>query len=241
MLSLARPAGKEYTECGVQTDYSNQSSICATAPIPEAAIPQEPTNDPSVELSPLLSARSHSRSPSHTDSAYSQAQHTQDISFDSVSSDANRSMTTTTRAYKRGQLPVNRPTTILGRQPSSRVFSLPEATPKFTMKRVLGKKTARVVSMPAAPPRRPSDGLDILTNAGDPFGSDDEEHTRVRVKSQATDVPYTPSAPSSPDSVVIIANNSNQLSSDFLRPRPDDLSSDSEQEGSTVEHTSTPF
>ncbi|KAH9892578.1 hypothetical protein C8Q73DRAFT_800069 [Cubamyces lactineus] len=240
MLSLARPAGKEYTECGVQTDYSNQASICATAPIPEAAIPQEPTNDPSVELSPLLSARSHSRSPSYTDSAYSQAQHTQDISFDSVSSDANRSMTTTTRAYKRGQLPVNRPTTILGRQPSSRVFSLPEATPKFTMKRVLGKKTARVVSMPAAPPRRPSEGLDISTNAGDPFGSDDEEHTRVRVKSQATDVPYTPSAPSSPDSVVIIANNSNQLSSDFLRPRPDDLSSDSEQEGSWLAWAESP-
>ncbi|KAI0329442.1 hypothetical protein GY45DRAFT_1279926 [Cubamyces sp. BRFM 1775] len=149
-------------------------------------------------------------------------------------------MTTTTRAYKRGQLPVNRPTTLLGRQPSSRVFSLPEATPKFTMKRALGKKTARIVSMPAAPPRKPSEGLDISTNAGDPFGSDDEEHTRVRVKSQATDVPYTPSAPSSPDSVVIIANNSNQLSNDFLRPRPDDLSSDSEQEGSWLTWAESP-
>ncbi|KAI0663512.1 hypothetical protein C8Q70DRAFT_906895 [Cubamyces menziesii] len=240
MLSLARPAGKEYTECGVQTDPSNQSLSYPATSVSAATVSQEITNDSSVELSPLLSTRSRSSSPSHVDSAYSQAQQSQDVSFESASSDANRSMTTTTRAYKRIQLPVNRPTSVLGRQPSSRVFSLPEATPKFTMKKVLGKKTARVVSMPAAPPRKPSEGLDISTNAGNPFGSDDEEHTRVRVKSQATDVPYTPSAPSSPDSVVIIANNSNQLSSDFLRPRPDDLSSDSEQEGSWLTWAESP-
>ncbi|CDO77325.1 hypothetical protein BN946_scf184775.g15 [Trametes cinnabarina] len=180
-----------------------------------------------AETSPLPT--DHSRSSTHFDSAYS---HTStDISFGSTDSEANRSMTTTSRAYKRVQLSTNRPSTLSERQPSSRVFSLPEATPKFRMKNILGKKTTRVVSMPSVKSRDPSDVLDVSTNAGDPFGSENEEHTRVRVKSQATDVPYTSSAPSSPDSIVIIANNSNQLSSAFLRPRLEDSSSESEDEG----------
>ncbi|KAI0775715.1 hypothetical protein BD413DRAFT_471098 [Trametes elegans] len=191
--------------------------------------------DPSAESSPLPAT--HSRSSTQFDSAYSQTQ--TDISFDSVSSEANQSMTTTTRAFKRIQLPVNRPSTLLERQSSSRNFSLPEATPKFRMKNILGKKTARVVSGPAST-RKVDVDLDISTNVGDPFVSEDEERTRVRVKSQATDVPYTPSVPSSPDSVVIIANNSNQLSNDFLRPRPYDVSPPESDDQDWITWTDSP-
>ncbi|KAI0358437.1 hypothetical protein OH77DRAFT_1181878 [Trametes cingulata] len=207
MLSLPRPASREYTERGVQTDpAADEASSSAPAPaIDQAESKPEPatiTMDPAAESSPA--AHPHSRSSTQFDSAYSQEQI--EISFDSMSSEANQSMTTTSRAYKREQLPANRPSTLLERQFSSRIFSLPEATPKFSMKKILGKKTARVVSMPAATPGVATDSLDISTHAGDPFGSEGEEHTRVRVKSQATDVP-------------------NQLSVDFLRPRPDDPSS----------------
>ncbi|KAI0645703.1 hypothetical protein C8Q79DRAFT_910687 [Trametes meyenii] len=219
MLSLARPASKEYIERSIQTDaLPDNSSLTPLSVAPqtgqnEARHPDEASHSPSA----------HSRSSTLNDGAYNDSQ--VDFSFDSISSEGNRSMTTTTRVYKRPQLPSNKPTTLVEGQSSSRVFSLPEATPRFRMKNLLSKKTARIVSGPACTPRMPCEDLDISTNAGDPFGSDGEEHTRVRVKSQATDVPYTPSAPSSPDSVVIIANNSNQLSSEFLRPRTDDISS----------------
>ncbi|KAI0374035.1 hypothetical protein BV20DRAFT_597692 [Pilatotrama ljubarskyi] len=223
MLSLPRPAGREYTDRGVQTEpVDDEGPPSAFAPTVDRveSTPEPKTVQPPAKTSP--DAHPHSRSSTQFDSAYSHDQ--TDISFDSMSSEANQSMTTTSRAYKRDQLPLNRPSTLPEGQSSSRVFSLPEATPKFNMKKVLKKKATRVVSMPGSTPGIASDSLDISTHAGDPFGSDGEEHTRVRVKSQATDVPYTPSAPSSPDSVVIIANNSNQLSTDFLRPRPDDLS-----------------
>ena len=141
-------------------------------------------------------------------------------------------MTTTTRAYKTELIPANRPTTLLNRQPSSRVVSLPEATPKFRMKTVLEKKTTRVVSMPVPRCDPSADGLDAQSIVGDPFVSEDEERTRVRVRSHATDVPHTPSTPSSPDSIVIIANTSNQLSNEFLKPRVDEESaSEPEDEG----------
>ncbi|KAI0823638.1 hypothetical protein BC628DRAFT_1324434 [Trametes gibbosa] len=221
MLSVARPAYKEYIERGTQTDPAEGKPMSPELPIILAAeqSPRSTSIQLAIDDSPLVAA--HSRTSTEFDSAYSHNE--TNISFDSVSSEANRSMTTTTRAYKRVQLSSNRPSTLLERHSSSRVFSLPEATPRFRMKNVLGKKTPRVVSMPSSAPRD-TVNLDISTHAGDPFGSDDEEHTRVRVESQATDIPYTPSVPSSPDSVEIIANHSNQLSNDFLRPRYDELS-----------------
>lgn len=153
-----------------------------------------------------------------------------DFSFASTDSSANQSMTTTTRAYKPAGLPTNRPSTLS--RSSSRIASLPEATPKFRMKSVMERKTARVVSMPVPSLQdTSSDSIDMA----DPFISEGEERTRIRVRSQATDVPHTPSAPSSPESVVIIANNSNQLSNDFLRRRVDDESSpESEDEGTCM-------
>ncbi|KAI1794129.1 hypothetical protein LXA43DRAFT_1118557 [Ganoderma leucocontextum] len=179
------------------------------------------------------------RTATQDESAYSQCQ--TDISFDSASFTADRSMTTTTRAFKTEPIPPNRPTTLLDRQPSIRTVSLPEATPKFRMKTVLEKKTARVVSMPISALLNPlSDGLDAQSIVGDPFVSEDEQHTRVRVRSHATDVPHTPSIPSSPDSVVIIANISNQLSNEFLKPRIDEDSSLGSSEEGWITWTRSP-
>ncbi|RPD74307.1 hypothetical protein L226DRAFT_613655 [Lentinus tigrinus ALCF2SS1-7] len=161
------------------------------------------------------------REPMDGSSAYTHEQ--PDLSFESASS-ADKSMTTTTRAFKTEHLSVNRPTALADRQPTARVVSLPEATPRFRMKKILEKKSARVVSMPITTLRNADASSNSFDGSGDIFVSEDEELSRVRVRSQATDVPHTPSAPSSPDSVVIIANNSNQLSNDFLRQRTSDES-----------------
>lgn len=233
MLSTARHFVKEYIERGVQTD----SIPVQTQPteLPTSFLMDSPSQSHRFDASsmsppsPPTSARA--RTTSQDEGAYSQCQ--TDISFDSTSSAADRSMTTTTRAFKLESIPPNWPTTLLNRQPSFRTVSLPEATPKFRMKTVLEKKTARVVSMPTSAFRDPlSDGLDAQSIVGDPFVSEDEQHTRVRVRSHATDVPHTPSTPSSPDSVVIIANTSNQLSNEFLKPRIDEESAiESSEEG----------
>ncbi|RDX55098.1 hypothetical protein OH76DRAFT_1452815 [Lentinus brumalis] len=171
----------------------------------QATRPQEPASSP-------LSNRS--REPTDGSSAYTHDQ--PDFSFDSGTS-ADKSMTTTTRTYEMEQISLNRPTALVNKQPTSRVVSLPEATPKFRMKQILERKTVRIVSMPLTTSKRFDTSSDSLDVSGDIFVSEDEERPRVRVRSQATDVPHTPSAPSSPDSIVIIANNSNQLSTDFLR------------------------
>lgn len=242
MLSTARlhapHASKEYAERGVQTD----AIASKTSPAPpsshsmdtpeelqdQATRPQEPASSP-------LSNRS--REPTDGSSAYIHDQ--PDFSFDSGTS-ADKSMTTTTRTYEMEQISLNRPTALVSKQPTSRVVSLPEATPKFRMKQILERKTVRIVSMPLTTSKRFDTSSDSLDVSGDIFVSEDEERPRVRVRSQATDVPHTPSAPSSPDSIVIIANNSNQLSTDFLRQQTIEESPPDSDEG-TAEAASIVF
>ena len=207
-MSSPSDSTKAYTDRGVQTDVVSSTPLL----IDSSSYTSLPETVPSPASSPLSS---HSIMSTQFDSAYTQGQ--TDISFESISSSADHSMTTTTRGYKI-QLPANRPTALLHRQPSSRIVSLPEATPKFQEKVLLEKKTARIVSMPVSSTQdHSSDSLEGSSDVIDHFLCDDEERSRVRVHSHATDVPHTPSVPSSPDSVVIIANNSNPLSSDFLR------------------------
>ncbi|KAM5531575.1 hypothetical protein V8D89_014744 [Ganoderma adspersum] len=241
MLSTARHFVKEYIERGVQTDsvpVKTQPAELPTSYLMDSPSPSQRFDTSSMSPpSPPTSARA--RTTSQDESAYSQCQ--TDISFDSASSTADRSMTTTSRAFKMEPIPPNRPTALLNRQLAFRTVSLPEATPKFRMKTVLEKKTARVVSMPMSAFRDPlSDGLDAQSIVGDPFVSEDEQHTRVRVRSHATDVPHTPSTPSSPDSVVIIANTSNQLSNEFLKPRIDEESAVEPGEEGWITWTQSP-
>lgn len=214
MLPTSRPAAKEYNERGVQTDPPKTSSPSLPPYQPMNSTPPQNTDHAGPHEAVFSSPGENLTSPAHDEDAYTQDPI--DSSFESTSSGANQSMMTTSRAYRVEKVSVNLPTTLANKMPTPRVVSLPEATPKFRLRRVFEKK-ARVVSMPAAATRNASPHS--LDGPDDPFVSEDEARSRVRVRSQATDVPYTPSAPSSPDSVVIIANNSNQLSNDFLRPR----------------------
>ena len=230
MLSTARHhTSREYVERGVQTDIARKTPSSRPSS-PHIMEPPPHLQDEVAQLAKLTisSPQDRSREPTGASSAYSHDY--PDLSFESASS-ADRSMTTTTRTFEMEHLSVARPTTLADRKPTARVVSLPEATPRFRMKKVI-EKSARVVSMPLAAPKdvdRSSDSFDV---SGDIFVSEDDERTRVRVRSQATDVPHTPSAPSSPDSIVIIANNSNQLSNDFLRQRTTEESPlDSDDEG----------
>ena len=209
MLSTFRQPAQEFVERAIQTD-----------PLPSESLPSLPVMEHgtgSLVIEDPDASQAHSAH-SEVDRAYTHEQ--TETSFESISSSADQSMTTTTREYKM-QLPSNRPTALLHRQPSSRIVSLPEATPKFHAKTVLEKKTTRIVSMPVSTSQDASSDSLVITDSSGSFICD-EEPSRVRVCSQATDAPCAPSEPSSPDSVVIIANNSNPLSSDFLRRGADD-------------------
>ncbi|KAH9931097.1 uncharacterized protein BXZ73DRAFT_47471 [Epithele typhae] len=199
-----------YTHRGVQTDLPSTPPAFSQAAMDPLSYPQSDRVD-TPPASPSPSNRSRPSTPVESIHNHS---HT-DISFDSISSGADQSMTTTSRALK-VQLPTNRPSALQHRQPSSRIVSLPDATPRFRMKNVLERTTTRVVSMPTETVRDTSDGLDV-DYATESLLHEAEEHSCSLVRSQVADVPYTSSLPSSPDSVVIIANNSNPLSRDFLR------------------------
>ncbi|KAI0743543.1 hypothetical protein C8Q80DRAFT_845625 [Daedaleopsis nitida] len=226
MSSATSLLTKLYAERGVQTD-----SLKTALPVPATSTHLHSPPSHLIGLgSPLEStppSTDHLRSSTRFDTAYTHD--SADLSFESMASSADRSMTTTTRAYKLQRIPANRPTTLANRQPSSRMVSLPESTPGFRMKSIMERKSTRVVSMPTAVIRDSRDASsDSIDAHEDTFTSEDAECSRVRVRSHATDVPHTPSAPSSPDSVVIIANNSNQLSRDFLRQRSDEEAPESD-------------
>ena len=100
------------------------------------------------------------------------------------------------------------------RSSTSRVVSLPETVSAYSAKKTL-EKTARVVSNPEYLKHRtrsPADDSSFSDHSLDPF-SGTQRASRVRVRSTATDIPHTPSPPSSPESIVIIANKTHLMSS----------------------------
>ncbi|EKM54495.1 uncharacterized protein PHACADRAFT_210292 [Phanerochaete carnosa HHB-10118-sp] len=130
------------------------------------------------------------------------------------------SIQTKTRTMKHPQLVYLRPAAT-GAQTlkpvSPRIVSLPETVSKYSAKQETISR--RVVSMPEGrkgplpSPQTLSPHMDH-----DSFVSEMESPARVRVHSAATDIPYTPSPPSSPESVVFIANKS-PLAEQFLRKK----------------------
>lgn len=122
------------------------------------------------------------------------------------------------RMHKTRQLPYNRPRG--SPKNSSRVVSLPEIESFHATKALLDATTSRLVSNPERP--KPTD-LSALspcffnfTSAAVAYVPGDEVSTRVRVgPPSAIDMPYTPSPPSSPDSVLIV-EDSGHLSRSFL-------------------------
>ncbi|GJE92208.1 hypothetical protein PsYK624_083610 [Phanerochaete sordida] len=137
-----------------------------------------------------------------------------------IDEDASLSIETKTRVIKHPQLTFLRPAAA-GAQTlktvSARIVSLPETVPKFSEKQNTSGR--RVVSMPERG-RSPLSSPQTLSPYMDQgsFTADTESPARVRVHSVATDLPHTPSPPSSPDSVVFIANKS-PLPEHFLRKK----------------------
>ena len=127
------------------------------------------------------------------------------------------SMASTCRAYSSGLSYRTLKTT------SSRIVSLPETSSTFSAKTLLVKTSARVVSNPEhggliAQSQDSSGSCDSLDGSvdTDPYVSESQAREPLCSRSLATDAPYTPSPPSSPDSVVIIADKT-ELPRGFLR------------------------
>ncbi|KAK7687044.1 hypothetical protein QCA50_009544 [Cerrena zonata] len=106
---------------------------------------------------------------------------------------------------------------------SARVVSLPETAPVYTLKTSTEYIARRVVSNPDGLQGPHLDSDDLLES----YEHVHAPRSRVRVETHGTDIPHTPSPPSSPDSVVIISNKP-QLSEDFLQKNAskDELSCD---------------
>ncbi|KAH9949548.1 hypothetical protein B0H21DRAFT_727296 [Amylocystis lapponica] len=212
---MTEAVSKQYVECGVQTDDHSllMSPILSRSSFSQVASPDTVLN-PSDSVMPASSPRtSHSRSSTQFDSAYSYTEEPTDPTS------PVQSISTNVRSLKRQQLPFNRPSRIVEHKAvSSRVTSLPETVSAYSAKATL-ERTVRVVSMPMPAPEDTSlllDELDVSASSGDVFLSEDEQRSRIRIGRRGSDLLRTPSPPSSPESVLIIANK-DQLSAGFLR------------------------
>ena len=211
---------KEYVDRAVQTD---------TDPLPS------PYADPAVVLAaPPVTRRGaqterHSSisasSPTGTDSAYAVPQcATSPMLAPLVSRRLSK--------RKHGRCPA-------GEIANRRIVSMPENNSEI-MPQTHGK---RVVSMPdrVRPVLEPSAELfqSPSTAAGDSFGSYGGRHERVRVFCAPSDVPQTPSPPSSPESLLIIAAGT-QLPDGFLRRKYSPEPLIEEDEGNSLKVSDPP-
>ncbi len=215
MASLGDPlaGGKEYMNRGIQTDALDRLPDLSDREINntnDAA--SHIYGDTDVSVSFHSSALDNSGSPSSLEtSAYTHGD-------SDISSPPASTIKATTRTYKKQHLEFRQPS---GAQTlksiSARIVSLPETTSTYSAKRELNK-TKRVVSMTERIRsfQEPQvSGLYDDDISLDTLGSDNIP-SRVRVHSNVTDMPHTPSPPSSPESIVFIANK-NHLAEDFLR------------------------
>lgn len=129
------------------------------------------------------------------------------------------SFSSTHRSLTRNILSHRKPTEFENsKMASSRVVSLPETIPGYSERKILRQPAKmRVASMPA---KFGGQALTVDSSFSDQSqGSilpDSEAPARIRVYSGATDIPHTPSPPSSPESVEIIGSNP-QISERFLQ------------------------
>lgn len=197
----------EYSHQCVQTEGTQASSYTDSGSISETA------DDGSLDAEDIanVSVSSASSIVIHTRPPTPRSVDSGDESVEDDSPPAT--IHTVTRTLKRPQMVYLRPAT-LGAQTlkstSARIVSLPETISKYSARQ---ESSRRIVSMP-------EHGLLHLSpySENDHFGPEDGSPARVRVRSVATDTPLTPSPPSSPDSVVFIANKST-LSDGFLRKK----------------------
>lgn len=222
---------KEYVDCAVQTDGIVQVDAGVQVDDPAATqhhrmiaavdIRGGPTTLSELILSPPRSRRRSTSVSLQNQGAYTEQQLSHAGDGDVPDGDS-ADMGSSIREYKRQPLSYGLPKGRTLKSVSARIVSLPETATSYSAKKAV-EKTRRVVSQPerskymvhsdASSPF--SDRLDISYETLDPF-SEAHQRTRVRVRSNATDLPHTPSPPSSPESVVIIADKS-QLPKGFLR------------------------
>ena len=211
MSADASLATKSYIDRGVQTEFPalsasadlhptlltslfRESESCAAEGDPESLLLSSPQA--------ALSAYSHSLSP------------------DSSSS----SLLTGLRVLKPIQLPYLRPYDFLDER--LRVSSLPETAPARSSKAGLYSEVLRVVSMPEQGGSRQhafdysmtSNGVNASSCSGEYSLTGTEDQSGIYLPCRQFDIPYTPSPPSSPDSVLIIENNG-EISENFLRTK----------------------
>ncbi|CCM01489.1 uncharacterized protein FIBRA_03543 [Fibroporia radiculosa] len=202
---------KHYIDQGVQTDLGSPVPTKLAAAVSDLVYY---SCDVSSEFDIIHSSSmvDHSRSSTRFHSAYSRASDAIEDSEDSVVS-----ITTSSRALRQPQYlqKPSRPSVHAHGSHPSRVVSLPETKSAFSVKENSGGR--RVVSMPL--PGESSFYADDsqstnLSNQSLLSGSDVQP--RGRMHSLGSEIPHTPSLPSSPESVVIIANK-DKLSEGFLR------------------------
>lgn len=206
---------KQYLDRAVQTD------ILSTPASPELSSTSIVIRASSDRLSDMDISSSSIVSASSSQLASSGACDTSAYSHEdsSVLSSPPTSITTATRALRTTTTGGRCPGTVTLKTPG-RVVSLPETVSSFAAKKVY-QKTPRIVSNPErfkADLGSPTDSsFSSDQHSLDPFVlTAHHRPSRVRVQSSAADTPRTPSPPSSPESVVIIANK-NHLSEGFLR------------------------
>ncbi|KAH8107901.1 hypothetical protein BXZ70DRAFT_913144 [Cristinia sonorae] len=216
---------KQYVECGVQTDVFAPSSAGAQVEEPAATLCRmisavdirgEPTTLSDLILSPSRSRRRSSSVSAHNLGAG------QDPGPYVEEADTPAELSTTTREYKHYPLAHRFPKDRTLKSISSRIVSLPETSPLFSAKKTVAR-SIRIVSQPAPTTHnnasdtsstfsdRPDTSFDVM----DTFATDIHLRARTRILSNSTDLPHTPSPPSSPESILIIADKS-QLPKGFL-------------------------
>ncbi|KZT08344.1 uncharacterized protein LAESUDRAFT_811441 [Laetiporus sulphureus 93-53] len=200
---------KQYVERGVQTEPTFTS------------YPTEPSslihNDPFKDDAPLSPGKVPSSSPyCSPTSAQSEGEYSllleEHLDMFSTTRSTSAAVRTLQDKLSIGRYP--RPSS--HKPPAPRIVSLPETVPEYSAKAAMEKTTIRVVSMPLPVQGDCSFQSNDIDHIGLSFTSDTEEQNRVRVPSHASELPHTPSPPSSPESVVIIANK-DQLAEGFLR------------------------
>lgn len=213
MLSNASVAPKRYVDREVQTDPELRQAL--TPPASPESQQRSSTLSPVTKTEELTESEAfsetHSRESTHFGSAYSHP-------FDrSNTPSPEPTLASTTRLYK-ATMTLGRTKDIVNTT-TSRIVSLPETVSMYSAKTVLKKSTSRVVSMPLSS----TEAQNLLSGTFDDSYDEAslciasaEGPSRVRVQSQVSEMPHTPSPPSSPESVVIIGNK-NHLAENFLR------------------------
>ncbi|KAJ7680533.1 hypothetical protein DFH06DRAFT_916756, partial [Mycena polygramma] len=204
---------KDYVDRGVQTDLPRRlSRPTASNPVnprvydlPAPAAPSTP---------PTTSLRRSSYSP-RFDIAYHHSPASGDHSIPIHAAGPTRSSPT---SRKHTQLPYSRPSSHLN-STIQRVLSLPETSPPYVT-HVL--RESRGVSLS----ERPRVSLSFSDNTGESSASAETSFlsenrsgsSRARRSFPSSDMPHTPSPPSSPESVMIIGNDM-QVPISFLRQK----------------------